>query len=372
MKSFTKTSWLVAVPVVFGMCLSSVSRADDPKPEPDTGGKITIKGLLDFYYQYGFNHAPVGAATGGRSFDVKNDAFSFSLAEVNITREPSKKIPIGFTLTGTVGKTADLVHATEPGSANTYKYLQQVYGTYVTTGKTPVTIDFGKFVTFLGLEVIESPSNDNYSRSLLFNYAIPFYHAGVRFSAPLTKTVTGGLYIVNGWNNVEEDNGGKSLGASLSFTPNPKVNLIFNYLGGDESVGAGLPANLNVQLLEMVGTFNLSPIIKLGANVDYATASKPGMAGGHWSGQAIYGRYQLQGEKAIAVRLEHFEDTNGLRTGAAQNINEATVTFEKSWGASFLSRLEFRHDHAGTNFFPSGGGGSKTQDTISISGVIKY
>lgn len=367
------------------------TKAADAKPaeakaadaKADEGGKITVTGLLDFYYQYSFNHPPVGAGVVGRAFDVKNDSFSFSLAEVNIKKDPSKSFPLGFTITGTLGKTADIVHFTEPGGPNTYKYLQQVYGTYTTTGKTPITIDFGKFVTYHGFEVIESTSNDNYSRSLLFTYAIPFYHVGVRASAPLTKTVTLGLHLVNGWNDVEDENGGKSYGVMLAFAPTSTMSLTFNYMGGDEGGpansngafgGIGFPTAtvLNTQLLDVVGIWNPTPKLKIGFNVDYASASKTGFAGGHWSGEAIYGRYQFAPTNALALRAEHFEDSNGLRTGTAQNVNEITATLEHVWKSNLVTRLEFRHDHAGTKFFPSGSGGSTDQDTITIGQVIKF
>ena len=51
------------------------------------------------------------------------------------------------------------------------------------TGK--VQWDAGKFVTPIGAEVIESQDNWNYTRSILFGYAIPFYHLGrARHASP--------------------------------------------------------------------------------------------------------------------------------------------------------------------------------------------
>jgi len=351
--------------------------------KPDEGGKITWNGLLDFYYQYSFSHPPVGAILAGRAFDIKNDQFAFSLLEVNVTRTPSKKLPVGFTVTGTIGKTADLVHFTEPGGPNTYKYLQQVYATYVTEGKVPVTFDFGKWVTLHGYEVIESSSNDNYSRGLLFTYAIPFYHMGIRASAPVTKQLTLGAQLVNGWNDVEDENGGKSYGVLLNFTPSTTLNFILNYMGGDEGGpansngafgGIGFPDArvLNTHLLDFVANWTPTAKFKLGANVDYASAAKPGVSGGHWSGEAVYLKYTLSTRNAVTVRLEHFEDTNGLRTGAAQNLNEVTATLDHAWKPNVVTRLEFRHDHAGTKFFPSGGGGGTDQDTILLGQVVKF
>src|SRR5688572_25774673 len=168
--------------------------------------KITISGALDWYYMYNANHPPVGANAGLRAYDVKNDAFSFSLAELNINRAVSAKNPVGFTATLTLGKTADIVHSTEPGGANTYKFLQQIFGTYQFGAERPVTVDFGKFNTWIGYEVVESWLNDNYSRGLLNWLGQPLYHAGLRATMPLGETLTGSLYLVNGWNNVEEDN----------------------------------------------------------------------------------------------------------------------------------------------------------------------
>ncbi len=65
-------------------------------------------------------------------------------------------------------------------------------------------MDFGKFVTSAGAEVIEAMTNWNYSRSLLFVNAIPYWHFGARTSMPVSKTDTVGFQLVNGWNNVSK------------------------------------------------------------------------------------------------------------------------------------------------------------------------
>lgn len=382
------TKCIASCVLAIGIIMAGIqtARADDAAKKPDEAPpKTTVSGILDFYYMYNMNHPPVGALAGGRAFDVKNDSFSFSLLKVDVVKPVGKGSPLGYTLTGTVGKTADIVHSTEPGGMNTYKYLQQVYGTYVIgAGKMPITVDFGKFVTLMGYEVIGSTSNDNYSGSLLFTYAIPFYHAGVRFSAPLTPTLAAQLHIVNGWNNVEDDNGGKSVGVQLAWTPNPKWSWIVNWMGGDEGSptangagsfgGIGFPTAgiRNVNLLDLQGIWNLSSKIKLGVNADYASASAKSGFGGNWSGEAVYVKYQFKPTTYLCVRAEHFEDNNGLRTGAAQNVNEITATLDHAWKPNLITRLEFRHDHAGVALFPSGSGGSNNQDTISLSHVVKF
>ncbi len=355
--------------VVAALSVVPAAHADDAKP--DEGGKIVLSGLVDTYFQYGFNHSPAGVPLAGRAFDVKSNEFGLSLLEVNVKRTTGTKNNVGFTAQFTIGKTADLVNATEPAGVNTYKYIQQLYGTYVGAGTNPVTIDFGKFVTHLGYEVIESSANDNYSRSFLFNYGIPLYHNGVRATKTLGAGLTGQLSFTNGWNNVEDDNGGKTIGAQLNWAPNAKYNVIANYIGGDEFTGAGLTKNLNVQLGELVATYNLSDKLKVGVNGVYATANKSGV-GGTWSGEAAYGRIQLKPNTAFALRLEHFEDTAGLRTGASQNLNEVTATYEYNMSANMVSRLEFRHDHSGMGFFATKNKTSTNQDTLTYSQVFKF
>ena len=58
--------------------------------------------------------------------------------------------------------------------------------------------DYGQFVTSAGAEVIESSSNWNYSRSILFAWAIPYYHFGAKATIPITKTFTAGSAVA-GW-----------------------------------------------------------------------------------------------------------------------------------------------------------------------------
>ena len=96
------------------------------------------------------------------------------------------------------------------------------------------TIDFGKFVTPAGGEVIESKDNFNYSRGLLFALAIPYYHAGVRVGYSFNDKVSLTGYLVNGWNDVKDNNKDKTVGASLTVKPNGKTTVIANYLVGNE------------------------------------------------------------------------------------------------------------------------------------------
>jgi len=98
-------------------------------------------------------------------------------------------------------------------------------------------LDFGKFVTSAGAEVIETKDNWNYSRSILFAWAIPYYHFGVRTSVPMGKIFTGGVQLVNGWNNVEDNNSGKTIGLTGNFV-GKKIPWFNSFYTGPENTAS--------------------------------------------------------------------------------------------------------------------------------------
>ena len=84
--------------------------------------------------------------------------------------------------------------------------------------------------------MIETNQNWNYSRSLLFYYAIPYYHFGARAKYTFNDkwSVTG--FVTNGWNNVASTNTGKTGGPSIAWNATKKVTLTETYLGGPEDM----------------------------------------------------------------------------------------------------------------------------------------
>jgi Putative beta-barrel porin-2, OmpL-like. bbp2 len=382
-------------------------------PAPTPPGTLTYSGLLDVYY--GFNaRAPrsstggpfatlvtpsgehIGIDNAGRTFDINDREASLSLGEFNISRTEGKGFPLGFTATLTVGDTARIVHGTEPGGTAAWQTIQQLYVT-----KTPhflgrdITFDAGIFVTPMGLEVIESTSNDNYSRSFGFQYAVPFYHAGLRVTVPLTPKLQLLAAGVNGWNNIADDNDDKSALFQLTWKPSPMFTGIVGFIGGGEGTGAYGPAlapkntsSIDTFVYEAQGILQSSPAFKLSGIVDYGTGSGnvPGGEGstkrvsGTWLGLGGYARYQISPRLALAGRIEQFDDNAGaggvgLRTGGTgyNRLREGTVTLEYTFLRSHLvTRLEYRHDASNQSFFGAGGGTARDQDTTYASAAYKF
>ena len=204
----------------FTLCTSAMYAADSaaaaPAPAP-----ITWSGFIDAYYSKNFN-SPVTETNQLRNFDIQENQFALSLAELVIQKQAS---PVGFRMDLDFGPTNDLVQG---GNGSTLNVLQQAYLTAVLPVGSGLTVDVGKFVTHMGNEVIESKDNWNYSRSFLFEFAIPYYHTGIRLTYPLSSALSGTLDILNGWNSTVDNNHSQTLGLTLNYTLSPKHEHCFS------------------------------------------------------------------------------------------------------------------------------------------------
>jgi len=243
-----------------------------------------------------------------------------------------------------------------------FKLFQQAF---VSTQVGNWTIDLGKFVTALGAEVIESSANDNYSRSLPFVYAIPFYHTGIRASTGLGAGWSLQAMVVNGWDITEENNGKKSFHVAFGYSSD-QITFVQNVITGDEAIA---PASGARTVLDTVLFYKFGAD-KVGLNVDFGEDKS---ASAKWLGYALYYRRALPKDRAVALRYSYFDDKDGFRTGVVQKLSEFTVTYEYPIGTS-VSRFEIRLDRSNQPFFLDSGGtaSKKEQITVVYSQVLRF
>src|SRR3954471_19689287 len=227
-------TWRSTAAIGVAACLLSVGMATRaaaqdpapaaaPAPDPD---KVTLNffkgteigGLVDGYYDY------FSTKTDGlyRNFDTKHNAFTLNMAELWVAKGPASDSPIGYKGRLNYGPAAsNIIAFAEPGGP--LVNVEEAYGSFL-TGKAQ--FDFGKFVTNAGAEVIEAKDNWNYSRSLLFALAIPYYHTGVRATYAINDKVSVMGTFVNGWNDFKDNNSGKTFGAQVMFKPIPALSIV--------------------------------------------------------------------------------------------------------------------------------------------------
>ena len=336
-----------------------------------------LSGFVDTYYSYNFNKPGKACATVGgvavfnclRNFDVAHNSFSLNLMEVALEKKPTAQSRGGFRVDLDYGPTAAMVHAFEPGGLSIFQNVEQAYVSFLAPTGTGLQIDFGKFVTHNGAEVIETKDNWNYSRGLLFAWAIPYYHTGVRASYSPSDKVSVMGEVTNGWNNAVDNNTGKTVGGEITIKPIAALSIIGNYTGGPEQTDDNDDWR---HLVDAVVTYTATPQVSVMANYDYAR-DKVGGADVTWQGVAGYLKYQANDMFALVPRVEYFDDKDGFSTGVVQKVKEATITAELKHKDGVMMRIEYRHDFSDVPFFIKEAGSlKKNQDTFTIGVVYAF
>ncbi|MDP2999283.1 MAG: porin [Bryobacterales bacterium] len=340
------------------------AQAQTAAPSPWSAGPLTFSGLMDGYYSLGFNH-PASRTNQLRNFDVQANRLSLNMAKLTLEHAPD---PVGVRIDLGFGRAFDIVHSSERDLA-VMRNIEQVFVSVKPKQAKGFQADFGKFVTSAGAEVIGTNSNWNYSRSLLFSWAIPYYHFGLRTSMPLHKYFTAGVQLVNGWNNVRDNNSGKTVGLT-GVLATSKVTWSHTYYLGPEK----LDSNRGYRRLYDT-TLLLTPHPKMNfyLNVDYGAERRISRGSDTWKGIAGAARFAPKNWLALSPRLEWFSDADGFATGTPQSLKEFTLTAEFKIREGILMRPEYRRDWSDRPFFDRGAstGVHKSQDTL-LAGIVAY
>jgi hypothetical protein len=262
----------------------------------------------------------------------------------------------------TVGPATDMVHSSEPGGPGQFRNLQQGYVSYLAPLGRGLQIDVGKMVTPLGAEVIETKDNWNYSRSLLFALAIPYYHMGARLTYGFNDKFSLAGLIVNGWNNVTENNDRKSFGVQATFKPTGRLSIIQGYMAGPEQTDDDEDVR---QVSDTIVSYAANEWLSLLANYDFGRDRVDG-ASVQWQGAAVYARMTATSWWAISPRLEWYDDRDGFTTGVPQTLRGITLTSEFNVENQLFTRVEFRRDVSNRPFFANASSSVKPQTTLTV------
>jgi hypothetical protein len=367
--------------------------AEDANPAGLNPDEVKKALGIGFYVQGGYtyngNASNVSAAQGAendlRVFDHKANSFTLDLAQIVISRDTPRIDSSGFKIKLSAGETAKWIHArglsgaplasigtstAQVGQGTDIVDLTEAYVSYIAPIGKGLRFDFGKMVTYFGAEVIEAKDNPNYSRSLLFNFAIPFTHTGLKTSYAFTNALSASFHIVNGWDNADDNNAGKCLGLSVGYAPADVFAGYVNFMTGPEQDSN---SGNKRTLVDHVATFKPAKNILVIVNYD---DGREAVAGGHavWSGAAGIVKYDFSDTFSLAVRAESFDDKDGLRTGTAQTLTEVTVTPEVRLAGGLIVRPEYRHDSSDKLSFDMVNGAftKKSQDTIALGVMYNW
>ena len=340
------------------------SPVDDPPKAEETVPAFKFTGVADAVYSFNANH-PDSGLNQIHNFDINANAWSLVSAAFTVEHEGKR---FNFHLDSGYGDMNKTMIAVDPWRGPN-QYIQQAYFGFKPFADKPLKIEAGKFFTPIGGEVIETYNNFNTTRSPLFVLGSPYYHLGVRAVAPITKEWTASVYLVNGWNNVYDNNSGKTLGVTAAYG-GKKSTLAVAYFGGPEKTDTTQGKR---NLIDIVygysgkAWWNNYTEFLWGGEGRIPVA---GVASGKdvWYGFAHATRFNVSKNWSLSPRMSWFMDRNGATSGVPQRFIEMTGTAEYRLSKWIIARGELRRDLSNRQFFDSQdqAASRKTQDTALI------
>ena len=354
---------------------------EQPAAEPAilSIGGFDLTGHLDLGYTNLKGYGKFVSGVNSRVFDFDRSRFNVHALDLQLAKTPDDGF--GGLVDVTIGKDADTIAAygtidKNRGPANGANRRFDVTQAYAHFGAAPFTIIAGKFVTYAGAEVIKSVGNTNYSRSILFGYAIPFTHTGIRATYKLSDTLTVLGGINQGWDAFQDTNSDKTLELGGTLALSKSLSLTGSFYSGKERV-TNYPKSDDSgtrNLVDLVATFNPTDQLTLIANYDYGTQERAGLNGGKgkWTGIAGYANYQFNEQWKMSVRGEYFDDKDGYRTGVAQKWKEATLTIAYLPTKAVEIRAEARADRSDKQAFLKSDGVTPSSSDRSFGVEVLY
>lgn len=353
---------------------SAIAPASNSAAVPKWFDEIAVNAFVSTAYQYNSNR-PATGANSYRVFDYNDNSFNLDVAEVVVQIAPSKPNDAGFRVDIAAGNSIPQITKAQDQTVAQFD-LQQVFASYIAPLGSGLRFDVGKYVTHMGYEVIEGYDgyNDNYSRSILFGYAIPFTHTGVKASYAFSSRVSAMVEVANGWDVVRDNNRSKSVGAQLTVTPISPLTVILNWIGGPELADDN---HTQRNVFDVVATLKPISWLTLGANGDYGTEDgtsrvNPG-SDAIWRGIAGYATVAVN-KFSVALRGETLRDDGGVRLGVdtRAKLSEVTLTPAYKFTDHVVLRAEVRYDKANQAILAKRTGLSDKQTTAGVNFIIVY
>jgi Putative beta-barrel porin-2, OmpL-like. bbp2 len=381
---------LIFVASTIGAAQSMADEGAKEAPKDGAKPEVSFSGFVDGYYSFNFNQpspvpqpsnasvasAGLPAATNSyRFYDSYHNQMTLSLAELSILakyEEVSALVDLDF------GSYADF------NSAGPYPQSNVVDSTSKNIGQAIVSFhkkdsrfyfDAGKMYSHLGVETTKSKDNFNYSRSILFSYAMPFWATGVHLGYDLEPgkwQISG--YVYNGWNELNDVNRAKTLGLQVKYTPTSDLALVYNFIGGAER--ADSESDLRM-VHELNASWNASAKLSFIADLVYGSENNAPVGVNHvnaqWYGILVGAKYAWNSVAYFSPRLEAYRDDGGYTlSGPSQSVESLTLTYGREIRKGFEVRGEARGDFSDQSVFLKGSGTNKVQTTLLTSMIFKF
>lgn len=308
----------------------------------DSTGSLTISGYAEAYYQYDFNKPADNNRPGFIYSHNRHNEFNLNIGfiKANYTAERVRA-----NLALAAGTYMNANYSAEPG---VLKNILEANAGVKISKKKNLWIDAGIMPSHIGFESAVSKDCWNLTRGILAENS-PYFEAGAKISYTTDdgKWFLSGMAL-NGWQRITRVSGNSlmSWGTQIQFKPSGKVLLNYStFIGTDKPDSVRLSRFFH----NIYGIFNVTDKFGVTAGFDIGTEEKfPGSDDKNtWYTPVLILKYAFNNKWAIAGRVEHYNDKNGviIATGSPNGFQTTGYSFniDHSPAKNVLVRLEARN-----------------------------
>jgi hypothetical protein len=348
---------------------ADTAKADTAKaaaPAAPAGSKVNLSGYVTTSYTYSTRHTGgAGSPIVGRLYDRFHDQIELNAAKLTLDKPvATDKWDAGAHVDLLFGQNAPVLQSAGL-NLGTNGDVEQAYATVNIPAGAGKYVQFkaGKFVTLLGLEVIEDVVNPNLSEGNQFIYVENFTMTGLRLDAKPDPKVDVELALINGWDVVQDNNSKKSFMGRLGITPDTLTTIgVVGYFGNEKAAVAGVTPSGNRYGLDLLVTRKVGKAT-LNLQGDYGEEKDLPAVGqtAKWWAAGLWAAVDVSPILTVALRGDYMDDKDGARTSGVlgfpvntgQKFGSGTFTLNiKRWDA-VLIRPEIRYDRSNLLVFPA-------------------
>ena len=197
--------------------------------------------LVDVNYTYSF-HNPIDNTVVGSTALARNNEMEVSSVNIggDFNYEGARgRIMTQFGTRSTVVPRNDYSpYRGQYKLADVYRYISEAYAGYHFKKWYGINVDFGMFMSYIGLNSYYQSENWEYQASFTSDNT-PWFFNGMRTQIFPNKYLKVELWLINGWQSYGKFNSMPGVGGNITWCPNEHIKLLSNdYFGTD---AAGLP-----------------------------------------------------------------------------------------------------------------------------------
>jgi hypothetical protein len=338
-------------------------------------GDISLGGYVESSYTWSDADAPDNEIVG-RSFDRKDSQFMFNAAQITLSKPvETDKWDAGFTTKFLFGQNAKLIQSSGL-SLGDQGDLEEGYVWLNAPIGNGLQFKAGKWVTLMGVEVIEDIVNPTWSEGNQFLFVENFTGTGIEVSYRWTDIIDTQFRVYNGWDVVDDNNNARSFMGRLGIAPSERTVISIVPYGGPEQAdnSSNWRKGINVVVSQ-----KLTDQLTLFGQGDYGheddAAPLDATEDAEWWAVGGWLLYEVNDKVGFGFRGDYLDDKDGARTSlspftapfplnSGNRLWSLTLTLNTKFWEHVLVRPEFRYDHSSvSNAF----GDSADQVTLGMS-----